>query len=163
MTLHSEYTMLSFCVTKQRIACHIQFFALTRWLPVTLPVEYYEFARGLQWSVPYFRLPWEAGSMHQFMMGPGSPTDPHSYGSKIHDFGTKPIKYDVNKAAALYGLPLSPMEYRSIFGVRIHKFHNNINLCSMITSVNVLLNCRARIFFRKLSISWIQNILMGKF
>ncbi|KAM3381109.1 putative protein isoform X1 [Capsicum galapagoense] len=99
-----------------RIACHIQFFALTRWLPVTLPVEYYEFARGLQWSVPYFRLPWEAGSMHQFMMGPGSPTDPHSYGSKIHDFGTKPIKYNVNKAAALYGLPLSPMEYRSIFG-----------------------------------------------
>ncbi|TMX04693.1 hypothetical protein EJD97_005775 [Solanum chilense] len=99
-----------------RIACHIQFFALTRWLPITLPVEYYEFARGLQWSVPYFSLPWEMGSMHQFMMGPGSTTDPHSYSSKINDFGMKPGKYNVNKAAALYRLPLSPMEYRSIFG-----------------------------------------------
>ncbi|CAN4088115.1 unnamed protein product [Withania somnifera] len=100
-----------------RIACHIQIFALVRWLPVTLPVEYYEFARGLQWSVPYFSLPWESGSMHQFMMGPGSPTNPHSYGSKIHDFGMKQDRYNVNKAAALYALPLTPMEYRSIFGV----------------------------------------------
>lgn len=124
--------MLSFCVLKQRIACHIQFFALTRWLPITLPVEYYEFARGLQWSVPYFSLPWEMGSMHQFMMGPGSTTDPHSYSSKINDFGMKPGKYNVNKAAALYGLPLSPMEYRSIFGVRIYKLHNNLNIFSMI-------------------------------
>ncbi|MCE3214867.1 hypothetical protein HAX54_000154 [Datura stramonium] len=99
-----------------RIACHIQVFALARWLPVTLPVEYYEFARRLQWSVPYFSLPWETGSMHPFMMGPGSPLNPHSYGSKIHDFGMKPDKYYVNKAAALYALPLSPMEYRSIFG-----------------------------------------------
>ncbi|XP_060204622.1 uncharacterized protein LOC132632638 [Lycium barbarum] len=98
-----------------RIACHIQVFALARWLPVTLPVEYYEFARGLQWSIPYFSLPWETGSMHPFMMGPGSPTNPHSYSSKIHDFGTKTDKYNVNKAAALSGLPLSPMEYRSFF------------------------------------------------
>lgn len=101
-----------------RIACHIQIFALVRWLPVTLPVEYYEFARGLQWSVPYFSLPWETGSMHQFMMGPDSSTNPHSYGSKIHDFVMKPDKYNVNKAAALYALPLSPMEYRSIFGIQ---------------------------------------------
>ncbi|KAJ8536474.1 hypothetical protein K7X08_034875 [Anisodus acutangulus] len=98
-----------------RIACHIQVFALARWLIVTLPVDYYEFARGLQWSVPYFSLPWETGSMHPFMMGPGSPTNSHSYGSKVHDLGMKPDKYNVNKAAALYGLPLSPMEYRSIF------------------------------------------------
>ncbi|CAN4086028.1 unnamed protein product [Withania somnifera] len=101
-----------------KIACHIQIFALVRWLPVTLPVEYYEFARGLQWSVPYFSLPWETGSMHQFMMGPGSPTNPHSYGSKIHDFGMKPDKYNVNKAAALYALPLTPSEYGSIFGIQ---------------------------------------------
>ncbi|KAJ8553902.1 hypothetical protein K7X08_024580 [Anisodus acutangulus] len=99
-----------------RIACHIQVFALARWLPVTLPVQYYEFARGLQWSVPYFSLPWETGRMHQFMMGPGSPANTHSYGSKIHDFGMKPDKYNVNKAATLIGLPLTPMEYRSIFG-----------------------------------------------
>lgn len=99
-----------------RIACHVQFFALARWFPVTLPVEYYEFARGLQWSIPYFSLPWENGSMHSFMMGPGSPTNSHLYGSKIRDFGTKPDKYNVSKAAALFGLPLTPMEYRSIFG-----------------------------------------------
>nr|XP_016495097.1 PREDICTED: uncharacterized protein LOC107814239 [Nicotiana tabacum] len=98
-----------------RIACHIQVCALTRWLPVTLPVEYYEFARGLQWSVPYMRLPWETGSMFPFMRGPSSPTNSHSYGSKINDFGMKTDKYNVDKASGLYGLPLSPMEYRSIF------------------------------------------------
>ncbi|XP_026405012.1 uncharacterized protein LOC113300070 isoform X3 [Papaver somniferum] len=42
-----------------RTACHIQVFALSRWLAVTLPVEYYEFTRGLQWSIPYLSLPWE--------------------------------------------------------------------------------------------------------
>ena len=30
----------------QRSACHIQVFALSRWLAVRLPVNYYEFARG---------------------------------------------------------------------------------------------------------------------
>lgn len=155
--------IFSFCVLKQRIACHIQVFALTRWLPVTLPVEYYEFARGLQWSVPYMRLPWETGSMFPFMRGPSSPTNSHSYGSKINDFGMKTDKYNVDKASGLYGLPLSPMEYRSIFEVRIRNFHHNINTCSVIALLNALLNGRARIFFRKLSISWIHNIQVGKY
>jgi hypothetical protein len=32
---------------RHRIACHIQVFALSRWLVVSLPVEYYGFAMGL--------------------------------------------------------------------------------------------------------------------
>ncbi|KAK7826142.1 hypothetical protein CFP56_032440 [Quercus suber] len=47
-----------------RMAGHIQVFALSTWLGVTLPVEYYEFARRLQWSIPYFNLPWETGHTH---------------------------------------------------------------------------------------------------
>ncbi|KAK6920680.1 hypothetical protein RJ641_014358 [Dillenia turbinata] len=38
---------------------HIQVFALSRWIAVDLPLEYYEFVRGLEWSIPYLKLPWE--------------------------------------------------------------------------------------------------------
>ncbi|KAK6920681.1 hypothetical protein RJ641_014359 [Dillenia turbinata] len=38
---------------------HIQVFALSRWIAVDLPIEYYEFVRGLGWSIPYLKLPWE--------------------------------------------------------------------------------------------------------
>ncbi|KAK6920684.1 Glutaredoxin [Dillenia turbinata] len=42
-----------------RILGHIQVFALSRWIAVDLPIGYYEFVRGLGWSIPYLRLPWE--------------------------------------------------------------------------------------------------------
>ncbi|XP_030937465.1 uncharacterized protein LOC115962726 [Quercus lobata] len=42
-----------------RIACHLQVIALSGWLAVRLPVEYYELTRGLRWSIPYLSLPWE--------------------------------------------------------------------------------------------------------
>lgn len=35
---------------------HIQIFALSRWLSVNLPIEYYEFAKGIEWSIPYCAL-----------------------------------------------------------------------------------------------------------
>ncbi|KAF3973348.1 hypothetical protein CMV_003221 [Castanea mollissima] len=41
------------------IACHLQVIALSGWLAVRLPVEYYELTRGLRWSIPYLSLPWE--------------------------------------------------------------------------------------------------------
>ncbi|XP_048229333.1 uncharacterized protein LOC8288982 isoform X2 [Ricinus communis] len=102
-----------------RIACYIQVFALSRWLAVTLPVEYYEFARGLQWSIPYFSLPWETGGIHPIMLGSNSSTASHSYISYIHDSEESPsaqleeVHSDI--ASAVYGLPLTPMEYRSFF------------------------------------------------
>uniref|UniRef100_A0A7N2MNI8 Uncharacterized protein n=1 Tax=Quercus lobata TaxID=97700 RepID=A0A7N2MNI8_QUELO len=65
-----------------RMAGHIQVFALSRWLGVPLPVEYYEFSRGMQWSIPYFRLPWETGRTHS-----SAPANSHPIKSKIHDSG----------------------------------------------------------------------------
>ncbi|XP_031105543.1 uncharacterized protein LOC116010330 isoform X1 [Ipomoea triloba] len=101
-----------------RMASHIQIFAMSRWLPVVLPVEYYEFARGLQWSVPYFNLPWETEQMQQFMVGSSTPSG-NSYSSKIHDsglfHGVKPDLEHVGVDPTVYGLPLTPMEYGSVF------------------------------------------------
>lgn len=105
----------------QRIACHIQVFALSRWLAVTMPVEYYEFARGLKWSIPYFDLPWETGCTQPVMMGSSPPANSNPYMSKIHDSGTfqnvRSKEENLSRAASLYGLPLTPMEYRSYFEV----------------------------------------------
>ncbi|KAL5813853.1 hypothetical protein ACOSQ4_024494 [Xanthoceras sorbifolium] len=103
-----------------RTACHIQIFALSRWLAVTLPVEYYEFTRGLQWSIPYFNLPWETGHIQPVMVGSSPPSGPHSYISKFNHLGIfqheLPVKEgNLNKAATVYGSPLAPMEYTYFF------------------------------------------------
>nr|CAB3460534.1 unnamed protein product [Digitaria exilis] len=50
-----------------RMACHIQIFALSRWLSVNLPIEYYEFAKGIEWTIPYMRLPWEGPGADPFL------------------------------------------------------------------------------------------------
>ncbi|XP_062232343.1 uncharacterized protein LOC133929552 isoform X3 [Phragmites australis] len=50
-----------------RMACHIQIFALSRWLSVNLPIEYYEFARGIEWTIPYMHLPWEGPAADPFL------------------------------------------------------------------------------------------------
>uniref|UniRef100_A0A7N0SVN3 Bacterial Ig-like domain-containing protein n=1 Tax=Kalanchoe fedtschenkoi TaxID=63787 RepID=A0A7N0SVN3_KALFE len=103
-----------------RTLCHVQVFALSRWLAVTLPVEYYEVARGIQWSIPYMNLPWEYGSTQSIMVGSNSPeSSSNSYISKLHDIGLSNIIHQadvsLNTAAAVYGLPLTPMEYTSFF------------------------------------------------
>lgn len=107
----------------QRTACHIQVFALSRWLADTLPVEYYEFARGIQWSIPYFNLPWETGQSHPVMVGSSSPHGPHSYISKFNHLAVfqseQPVAGNSNSDAAVYGSPLTPMEYESFFEVKI--------------------------------------------
>ncbi|KAI8016865.1 hypothetical protein LOK49_LG04G02093 [Camellia lanceoleosa] len=100
-----------------RIACHVQVFALSRWLAVTLPVEYFEFARGLQWSIPYFSLPWETGHVQQVMVGSNPPMNPNSYSSKIYE-NVRPREWNSHMAASVYGLPLTPMEYRSFFEIQ---------------------------------------------
>ncbi|CAH2049760.1 unnamed protein product [Thlaspi arvense] len=101
-----------------RIACHIQVFALSRWLAVTLPIEYCEFVRGLQWSIPYFSLPWEKRQIHPFPVSSNS-TTPHSYYSEIHrPESFKNVESQAANsyvAASIYGLPLTAMEYRSFF------------------------------------------------
>ncbi|KAJ4712365.1 Guanine nucleotide-binding protein, beta subunit [Melia azedarach] len=102
-----------------RTACYIQVFALSRWLAVMLPVEYYEFARGIQWSIPYFNLPWENGHIQPVMVRSNSLAGPHSYISKFHNLAIfqseQPDAPNSNTAAAVYGSPLTPMEYRLFF------------------------------------------------
>lgn len=95
----------------QRIACHIQVFALSKWLAVTFPVEYYEFVRGLQWSIPHINLPWETGHVDSVMASSTSPVMTHPTSSLS---GSRELVVD----ASLYGMPLSPMEYSSFFEVR---------------------------------------------
>ncbi|CAN0919020.1 hypothetical protein LINGRAHAP2_LOCUS31212 [Linum grandiflorum] len=102
-----------------RIACYIQIFALSRWLAVMLPAEYYELSVGLQWSIPYFTLPWESGSSHPLTLVPNSSGIPHSAISTFHNQEIpKQIQLEkdsLSKAASAYGLPLTPMEYRFFF------------------------------------------------
>ncbi|KAL6618646.1 hypothetical protein ACP70R_033785 [Stipagrostis hirtigluma subsp. patula] len=50
-----------------RMACHIQIFALSRWLSINLPIEYYEFAMGIEWTIPYMHLPWEGPAADPFL------------------------------------------------------------------------------------------------
>lgn len=77
----------------QRMACHIQIFALSRWLSVNLPIEYYEFAKGVEWSIPYMRLPWEGLAADPFL---GYSTMPAIAYSELLDrsaVGTANISY----------------------------------------------------------------------
>ncbi|XP_038709363.1 uncharacterized protein LOC120004167 isoform X2 [Tripterygium wilfordii] len=96
-----------------RSACHIQVFALSRWLAVTLPIDYYEFVRGLEWSIPYFSLPWESENNLPVMIDSSS-SGFDSNVSKVQDLGTLKDK-NLRTYASVYGLPLTPMEYRSFF------------------------------------------------
>lgn len=102
-----------------RIACHVQVFALSRWLAFTLPVEYYELARGLQWSIPYFSLPWELGHIQQVVVPSSSPNNSNSNSSEMYDLGifkrVQPKNEYADKATSEYGLPLTPEEYRLFF------------------------------------------------
>ncbi|KAL4634075.1 hypothetical protein ACB092_04G171100 [Castanea dentata] len=104
-----------------RSACHIQVFALSRWLAVKLPVNYYEFARGLQWSIPYFSLPWESGHIQPVVVGSSPLTNSDSYRSKIHDsgifLGVQPKLGNLSRAASIYKAQLrpNPKEYKSLF------------------------------------------------
>ncbi|KAF5175266.1 transmembrane protein [Thalictrum thalictroides] len=102
-----------------RIACHMQVFALSRWLTVGLPVEYYEFARGLQWSIPYLGLPWEAGNFRSIMVdsSPSAMTGSEMYKRQESQiFRNKQVQDGkLEMDTSISGLPLTPMEYRSFF------------------------------------------------
>jgi hypothetical protein len=43
----------------QGMASHLQVFALSDWLDVSLPIEYSETVEGLQWLIPNVRTPWQ--------------------------------------------------------------------------------------------------------
>lgn len=105
----------------QRVAYHIQVFALSRWLAPTLPLEYYEMSRGLQWSIPYYNFPWERGNFQPILVGSSSLMDRSSSGFGIHDSiiveSVQPVAGNPDSAAKVYGLPLTPVEYSAYFEV----------------------------------------------
>ncbi|XP_024025314.1 uncharacterized protein LOC21397720 isoform X2 [Morus notabilis] len=101
-----------------RIAFYIQVFALSRWLAVMLPVEYYEFARGIQWSIPYFDLPWENGQSNPVIVGSSPYPSLSSHTSIFYSESFRSLQLkeeNPNMTAPIYGLPLGPMEYRFYF------------------------------------------------
>jgi hypothetical protein len=125
------------CYFLQRMACHIQIFALSRWLSINLPVEYYELAKGIEWTIPYIRLPWEGPSADPFV---GYSTMPAiAYSELVDRIGVEADAYNPRPAPAgqqqimpmqipaegaipvpipaLDGKPLTAMEYRAFFEV----------------------------------------------
>lgn len=105
----------SFFFCFQRMACHIQVFALTKWLGAHLPVEYYEFARGLEWSIPYLSLPWETEGIGSFTRDSTPPIV--TYSDKwergiLTLFKSSPGGFRNQGNSSVYGAPLTPMEYR---------------------------------------------------
>lgn len=86
-----------------------------------MPIEYYEFARGIAWSIPYLCLPWETGATDSFMEESSFPENTYSRlvgGSKLGIY--KPssgIKGNLEVDNSLYGIPLAPVEYRSFLEV----------------------------------------------
>ncbi|XP_056686161.1 uncharacterized protein [Spinacia oleracea] len=100
-----------------RIACYIQVFAFSRWLAVTLPVEYYEFTRGIQWSVPYLCLPWDSDHSQPMGFSPNTSISSHFFRNELNSIAqtVQYVKGNLNKAGVVYGAPLTAMEYRSFF------------------------------------------------
>ncbi|XP_057442927.1 uncharacterized protein LOC130734497 isoform X2 [Lotus japonicus] len=98
-----------------RTMCHIQVFALSRWLTVKLPVEFYEFSRHLQWTIPYFSVPWEAGQMNLFMVASGPFRSSSSFAKALASIPNKLLDRNLNFAAAVYGSPLTSSEYQQYF------------------------------------------------
>ncbi|KAJ4808042.1 Glutathione transport system permease protein gsiD [Rhynchospora pubera] len=94
-----------------RIACHVQLFALTRWLTINLPIEYYEFTRGIEWIIPHHSLPWDSTTGDSYN---GYSVFPASAYSQIVESNKLPIdSLPTITESSLEGKPLTPMEYRS--------------------------------------------------
>ncbi|URD81958.1 transposon protein [Musa troglodytarum] len=100
-----------------RILCHIQIFALCRWLVVTIPVEYYEFSRGIEWSIPYIHLPWEASSSNSFIENSTFTVGAYSEiweRSKLRTFKSPLTTNQIlGVDPSVHGKPLMPGEYMS--------------------------------------------------
>lgn len=92
-----------------RIACHIQVFALSKWLASEIPMNYYEFARGIEWSIPYISLPWETNGIGSFTK---DSAPPFTTFSEIWDRSKLGLPFNYLHNSSLYELPLTPIEYR---------------------------------------------------
>jgi len=101
-------------------------FAFSRWLAVTLPVEYYEFTRCIEWIVPYFNLPCESNHVQPALFSPNASTSSHSsITGTVGSYYVETEQFDKgnsNKAGVVYGAPLTAEEYESFFEVTTSTF-----------------------------------------
>ncbi|XP_054821268.1 uncharacterized protein LOC129320105 [Prosopis cineraria] len=99
-----------------RIICYIQIFALSKWLSVKLPVEFYEFAKNLQWTIPYLLVPWETRNIHLLLVGSSPFGSSNPFVSKVPAKipNMKLIDKLIN-SAPVYGSPLTSSEYQLYF------------------------------------------------
>lgn len=112
-------------------------------------------------------LPWDIGHTQSVVMPSSSPTDPHSSSSKFVDLGilkhVQPRNKYADVSTSLYGLPLSPAEYRSFFEVS-HPLHTQIFPFSMYVHFWLMVKSERRAkIFQKLNIFQVQMTLMGEF
>lgn len=130
MSRPSSYSISEPSRNLLRMACHIQVFALSRWLSINLPVEYYELAKGIEWTIPYIRLPWEGPSADPFVGYSTMPAIAYSELVDRSDVASDPYSPRAmpmqipavdggpvfpTQIPALDGRPLTAMEYRSFF------------------------------------------------
>lgn len=128
---------------------HLQVFALSQWMAVSLPIEYLETTKGLQWLIPHAQLPWERKGTHLHMQffnlhwGYVMPEKP-PYSPKVFSIDSPaPFTQPSSKTekgrrlganASVYGSALLPGEYKSYFQVQIldsssagFTFRSNLN------------------------------------
>ncbi|KAG6523796.1 hypothetical protein ZIOFF_013683 [Zingiber officinale] len=98
-----------------RFVCHIQVFALSRWLLTTIPIEYYEFSRSIAWSIPYINLPWESVST------PLAEYSSDRFGRYSEAWGSAKLNFEpptppnqiMEMDPSFNGKPLTPEDYMS--------------------------------------------------
>lgn len=128
------------------MAGHLQVFALSQWLTVSLPIEYYETTRGLQWLVPHARLPWERQDIIQsrkFALCRHLQDWHHESRNELFSSEKMDCQYAVvldkvpvleaqrgrrlSANASVYGPPLSASEYGSYFQAQSLDLSSQVN------------------------------------
>ncbi|KAI5061541.1 hypothetical protein GOP47_0024046 [Adiantum capillus-veneris] len=101
------------------MAGHLQVFALSSRMAVSLPLEYSETTRGLQWLIPHVKLPWKHG--RRFLTIHWNKKTPYQlYAlSQLNVQAAATVRgRRLGANASVYGAPFSPSEYELYFSVR---------------------------------------------
>jgi len=127
----------------QRMACHLQVYALCKWLGVNFPIEFHETIKGLQWIIPHLDLPWEKPHVHSHLVDSSIPVTTHystmhqitgyaparhksmisgNCGKHFFSEGRQRRERKLGINASIFGQPLRPMEYKLYF--EVNTFYN---------------------------------------
>lgn len=119
-----------------RMVCHLQVYALCKWLGVKLPIKFHESLKGLQWVIPHLDLPWERSHVHSHLVDSSIlVTPPYNTMNQITGYaptrhksmilgncskdlfseGRQRRERKLGINASMFGQPLLPMEYKLFF------------------------------------------------